>query len=62
MIYKVKALVRWLRYSLRVGVSYHAYDNAQVESANFEHPRGWYEARGKTIAFRGSDGGVQFLW
>lgn len=58
MIYKVKALVRWLRYSLRVGVSYHDYSQGSDVGGYV----GWYESRGQCIAFRDVDGGVQFLW
>ncbi len=62
-MFKIKALIRWMRYSLRVGVSYHPYSQDQIESAeNFDHPLGWYEAGGDCIAFRADDGSKQFLW
>lgn len=63
LVYKIKAFVRWMRYSLRFGVSYHRYTDEQIESAEgFDHPLGYYEARGNCIAFRESDGRVSFLW
>ena len=63
LVYKIKALIRWARYSLRFGVSYHRYTDEQIQSAEgFDHPLGWYEARGNTIAFRGDNGEIEFLW
>ena len=63
LAYKIKALVRWMRYSLRFGVSYERYTPEQIETAvNFDHPLGYYMARGNCIAFRESDGSVRFLW
>ena len=61
--YKIKALVRWLRYSLRFGVSYERYTKEQIKSAKgFDHPLGYYEARGRCIVYREADGTVKFLW
>lgn len=57
MIYKIKALIRWMRYSLKFGVSYHPYGAGEAGSY-----LGWYEASGNCIAFRDGDGKVQFLW
>lgn len=55
-MYKIKALIRWLRFSLRVGVSYHHYGSGE-DCGQFV---GYYQARGKCIAFRNEDGTIHF--
>lgn len=64
MIYRIKAFVRWLRWSLRMGVSYHEYPHDMYGTGLPEawHVVGWYEAGGKVIAFRNIDWTVRFLW
>ena len=55
--YRIKAVIRWLRYSLRIGISFHSYEPHEAGTC-----LGWYEARGRCIAFLEHDGTRQFIW
>ncbi len=55
-MYNIKALIRWLRYSLRFGVSYHRYGEGD-DCGQFV---GYYKSRGKVIAFRNVNGSIHF--
>jgi hypothetical protein len=56
MIYRTKALIRWVCYTLRIKISYHKYG---YDCGGYQ---GWYESRGRCIAFRENDGRIQFHW
>ena len=59
MIWTIKAVIRWLRYQIRWGVAYHSYSRIETDSHGY---LGWYEARDSCLAFRKTDGRLQFRW
>jgi hypothetical protein len=66
-LYKIKAIIRWLRYQMRIGIVYETYsENGEVDDMELDYNVGgyvgWYKARGKCIAFRAIDGTIQFRW
>ena len=56
-MYTIKAMIRWVRYQMRVGVTYHPYE--EWEAGTYQ---GWYDHFGSCIAFKRDDGSVQWLW
>lgn len=53
---RVKAIFRWLAF--QTGTEYKAYD----ELSDVPGYDGWYEWRGRCVAFKMDDGTVQFVW
>lgn len=48
----IKSTIRLIRYYMRIGISYHKYEEPDDVGGRI----GWYEARGKRIAYRTNKG------
>lgn len=58
LIARIKGLFRWLAFELGT-TTFSAYSDVTRESSKYD---GWYEWRGRVIAFRRSQEGIQSVW
>jgi len=58
VIAQIKSIVRWLAFQFG-SPTYCAYSQAARETSGYD---GWYEMRGRVIAFKRTFGGDQFVW
>ncbi len=62
-MYTIKAVLRWMRMKMRVGVTYEEYTKKQIDSAvNFVHPIGYYEVGERCLAYLYADGSMKYKW
>jgi len=54
-MYTIKSIIRRIRYYMRIGVSYERYYDID-DNRDMAGMVGYYDARGKTIAFRSNKG------